>query len=113
MKERVARWWTALAGLGGCLLIAVVKSSFGGGFSPRLGVQGPDAYYGPDLFTPLIPLAATVLALCLLRWWPYLLTVGGLLCAPMVFGADLPEAWAMPCYHAFAAAYPFLVIGAL
>ncbi len=113
MIERMSRWWTALAGLGGCLLIAVVSSSYGGGFSPRLGVQGPDAYYGPDPYTPLIPTAATVLALCLVRWWPWLLLVGGLLCVPIAWPAMAPDASAMTFYHAFGAALPLLVVGAL
>ena len=60
MNDRTARWWVALAGLGGGLLIAAARSSHGGGFSPRLGVQGPDAFYGPDLYSPLIPTVATV-----------------------------------------------------
>jgi signal transduction histidine kinase len=113
MRERTSRWWMALAGLGGCLLIAVVKSSYGGGFSPRLGVQGPDAYYGPDLYTPLIPTAATVLALCLLRWWPYLLSVGALLCVPIAWPAVAPGPSAMTFYNASSAAFPLLVVGAL
>lgn len=113
MNERTARWWMALAALGGCLLIAVVRSSYGGGFSPRLGVQGPDAYYGPDPYTPLIPTAATVLALCLLRWWPYLLSVGGLLCVPIAWPAAVPDSSAMTFYYAFGAAFPLLVVGAL
>lgn len=113
MNERMSRWWMALAGLGGCLLIAVVRSSHGGGFSPRLGVQGWDAYYGPDLYTPLIPTAATVLALCLLRWWPYLLSMGGLLCVPIAWPALVPDPSAMTFSYAFSAAFPLLVVGAL
>lgn len=113
MNERTARWWTALAGLGGCLLIAVVKSSYGGGFSPRLGVQGPDAFYGPDLYSPLIPTVATVLALCLLRWWPYLVPAGGLLCVPIAVPALVPDALSTGFYYAFGAALPLLVVGAL
>ncbi|MET7396540.1 ATP-binding protein [Dactylosporangium sp. NPDC005572] len=113
MNERTQRWGIALAGLGAGLLIAVVQSSHGGGFSPRLGVQGPDAYYGPDPYTPLIPTAATVLALCLLRWWPYLVTAGGLLCVPIAWPAVIPSPLAMTFYYAFGAAFPLLVIGAL
>lgn len=113
MNERATRWWTALAGLGGCLLIAVAKSSFGGGFSARLGVQGPDAHYGPGLFAPLIPIAATVLALCLLRWWPYLLAVGGLLCVPIGWTVLVPGSLGTSFYNAFGVVVPFLVIGAL
>ncbi len=115
MNERVARWWMALAGVGGCLLIAVVKSSSGGGFSPQLDFpeRELDAYWGSHPFTLLIPLAATVLALCLLRWWPYLVLVGGLFCTPIVFLADFPGGWMMPLYDAFGAAFPLLVIGVL
>ncbi|MEV0567165.1 ATP-binding protein [Dactylosporangium sp. NPDC050588] len=113
MHERALRWWIALAGLGGGLLVAVVQSSHGGGFSPRLGVQGPDAYYGPDPYTPLIPTVATVLALCLLRWWPYLLTVGGLLCVPIAWPDLVPYPDTMTFYHLSSAAFPVLAIGAL
>ncbi|MEV6299160.1 hypothetical protein AB0M02_07125 [Actinoplanes sp. NPDC051861] len=94
------RGWTALAGLGGCLLIAMVKSSHGGGFSPMLGVMGPDAYYGPNPITPLAPLAVTVLALCLVRWWPYLLAAGGVLCLPIVWPVLRPDAWAIEMGYA-------------
>ena len=113
MSERMSRSWMALAGLGGCLLIAVVQSSYEGGFSPRLGVQGGDSFYGPDPFTPLIPTAATVLALCLLRWWPYLLSAGGLLCVPIAWPAANPDPSGMTFYYVLGAAFPLLVIGAL
>src|SRR5688500_12130365 len=77
MSERAARWSTALAGVGGCLLVAAVQSSsHGGGFSPRLGVAGSDRLLWPDPFATILPTGATVLALCLLRWWPYLLSAG-------------------------------------
>ncbi|WP_309238413.1 sensor histidine kinase [Actinoplanes aureus] len=108
------RWSAALAGLGGSLLVAVVKSSsYGGGFSPRLAVQGPDAYYGPYTFLPLIPTAATVLALCLLRWWPHLLVAGGLLTVPIAWPRLLPETSGLEMYYALSAVFPLLVVGAL
>lgn len=113
MRERAQRWWIALAALGGCLLIAVVQSSHGGGFSPRLGVQGPDAYYGPDPYTPLIPTAATVLALCLVRWWPWLVAAGGLLCVPIAWPQLNPDPEGLSFYYAFGAAFPLLAIGVL
>ncbi|MFF5227968.1 sensor histidine kinase [Dactylosporangium sp. NPDC000521] len=113
MRERTSRWWIALAGLGGSLLIAVVQSSHGGGFSPRLGVQGPDAYYGPDPYTPLIPTVATVLALCLLRWWPYLVAAGGLLCVPIAWPEVIPVPDTMTFYFVCGAAFPLLAIGVL
>ncbi|MEU4422843.1 ATP-binding protein [Actinoplanes sp. NPDC024001] len=114
MDERTARWWAALAGLGGGLLVALVRSSpYGGGFSPRLGVQGPDAYYGPDPFTPLIPTVATVLALCLLRHWPYLLAVAGLLSVPIAVPALVPDTAGLQVYYALGAVFPLLVVGAL
>jgi signal transduction histidine kinase len=103
----------ALAGLGGCLLIAAVRSSHGGRFSPTLGVQGSDWHYGPDLFTPLIPTVATVLALCLLRWWPYLLSTGGLLCVPMAWPAVIPDPLGSEFHYVFGAAFPLLAVGVL
>jgi signal transduction histidine kinase len=113
MSERAARWWMALAGLGGCLLIALMESSYGGGFSPRLGVAGYDAYYGPDPYTPLIPLVATVLALCLVRRWPYLLVVGGLMCLPIAWPAMIPDRVGITFFYVLGSAFPPLVIGTL
>ena len=113
MSERSLRSWIALAGVGAGLLVAVVQSSHGGGFSPRLGVQGPDAYYGPDPYTPLIPTVATVLALCLLRWWPYLVAAGGLLCVPLAWPEVIPDSSGETFSYVAGAAFPLLVVGAL
>jgi signal transduction histidine kinase len=110
MNERTARWRTVLAGVGGCLLIAAVQStSRGGGFSPRIGVVGFGWYIEPDPVAVMVPAAATVLALCLLRWWPYLLAAGGLLCVPVA----LDPALGMWFSDAFGAAFPLLVVGTL
>src|SRR4051812_40509833 len=67
MNERTQRSWIALAGLGGSLLVAVAQSSHRGGFTPQVGVQDPDAYFGSELYTPLVAIAMTVLALGLVR----------------------------------------------
>ncbi|MFC7530583.1 sensor histidine kinase [Actinoplanes sp. GCM10030250] len=107
------RWGTALAGLGGCLLIAMLASKRGGQFSPMLGVAGPDAYYGPNPITPLVPTAATVLALCLLRWWPYLLPAAGLLSVPLMWPQLLPDRYPIEVFHGLNAAFPVLVVAVL
>ncbi|GIJ55512.1 sensor histidine kinase [Virgisporangium aurantiacum] len=109
MSERVARWSTVLAGVGGCLLIAAVQSTSRGGFSPPLYVVGFSRFMEFIPFTALIPALATVLALCLLRWWPYLLAAGGLLCVPVA----LDSALGMWFSDAFRAAFPLLVVGTL
>jgi signal transduction histidine kinase len=110
MNERTARWLMALAGVGGCLLVALAETSFGGGFSPRLGTG---SYYGPDRFSPLAPTVATVLGLCLLRWWPYLMVAGGLLCVPFVWPQVRGDGWDTTEFWVLTSAFPFLVIGAL
>jgi signal transduction histidine kinase len=114
MNERILRWWTALGGLGGSLLITLTASSYGATFSPMVGVQGPDGYYDSrGLVFPLIPTAATVLALCLLRWWPYLLVAGGLISTAIVWPAMLPDSTTLPFYHLPSAAFPMLAVGVL
>jgi hypothetical protein len=115
VNERAQRWWIALAGLGGSLLIAVAQSSHGGGFTPQVGVQGTDAYFGSELYTPLVVIAVTVLALGLVRWWPYLVAVGGLLCVSIAWPSLAPglgDTW-MEFYYTYSVAFPLVVIGAL
>jgi len=64
-----ARWWIALAGLGGCLLIAVVQSSYGGGFSPRLGVSTYNLL-DPALATGhMVLVLAGLAAIAPATWW--------------------------------------------
>jgi signal transduction histidine kinase len=115
MDERLRRWSTALGGLGGSLLVILAASStFGATFSPMVGVQGPDGYYDSrGLVFPLIPAVATVLALCLLRWWPYLLVAGGLISTVTVWPDLLPDSSTLPYYHLPGAAFPLLVVGVL
>ncbi|BEL01996.1 hypothetical protein Q0Z83_001870 [Actinoplanes sichuanensis] len=115
MNERTLRWWTALGGLGGSLLILPAASSaLGATFSPMVGVQGPDGYYDSrGLILPLIPTVATVLGLCLLRWWPYLLVVGGLISTALVWPQMLPDSSTMPYQYLPTAAFPLLVVGVL
>ena len=110
MNERTARWLMALAGLGGCLLIASAETAFSGGFWPGLGT---DSHYGPDLISPLAPTAATVAGLCLLRWWPCLMVAGGLLCLPIVWSQLQGDGWGVSGYWILTSGFPLLVIGVL
>ncbi|GAA2707556.1 hypothetical protein Apa02nite_073190 [Actinoplanes palleronii] len=84
----------ASACLGGCLLILVVRSVDGVAAAPESGGAG---------LADLAPTAATVLALCLVRWWPGLLATGGMFAGIGLLGFDPP----------LAAALPLLVVGAL
>ncbi|MEU4157753.1 ATP-binding protein [Actinoplanes sp. NPDC026670] len=115
MNERTLRWWTALGALGGSLLITLAASSaLGATFSPMVGVQGPDGYYDSrGLVLPLVPTVATVLALCLLRWWPYLLVAGGLISTAIIWPELLPDSSELPYRYLLTAAFPLLVVGVL
>ncbi|WP_271189267.1 sensor histidine kinase [Dactylosporangium matsuzakiense] len=113
MDARAQPWWMALAGLGGGMLIAVAQSSLGGGFTPAVGVAGPDLFYGTDLYTPMTPVAVTVLALFLVRWWPYLLAAGGLVCVVIAWPQLVTDPPVLMFYYQHAVAFPLLVIGVL
>ncbi|GAA4604631.1 signal transduction histidine kinase [Actinoplanes octamycinicus] len=87
MGGGAAQRWPALAGLGGGLLVLLADAADGGGYASPAPAP--------------VPAFATVLALCLLPWWPYLLVVGVALSLP---GAGHPLA---------AAAFPMVAAGVL
>jgi signal transduction histidine kinase len=91
------RWLPlALAAAAGCLFLAVAASPpeesqvppfldnpFANGIAP--GVFAQQGIGGwRDLLLMAAPAAVTAVGLCLLRWWPYLLTVAGLMAVPGV-----------------------------
>ena len=50
----------------------------------RVHKAGGDVHGWRDLLLMLAPVAVTAIALCLLRWWPYLLAAAGLMAVPGV-----------------------------
>jgi signal transduction histidine kinase len=84
------RLTAVLAGLAGCLFLVVGTSSQAGttGLPPFLTAPALDRDGGPASLQGWVvlvaPVVATALGLCLLRWWPYLLTLAGLLAVPGV-----------------------------
>lgn len=84
------RWRpAALAGLAGCLFLVVATSPPStAALPPFLDTPGYLGYGGPVnlegwLFL-VVPVIATALGLCLLRWWPYLLAAAALMAVPDV-----------------------------
>ena len=108
-----------LAVLGGCLLLVEAASS------PPQAPQGPfldlpfDSGLGgtgnwEDWLFLLVTPVATVVGLCLLRWWPYLLAVAALMAVPTAlsewnFGNSYP--WIFVLLPI--AGYPLAIIGML
>ncbi|MDI6100828.1 ATP-binding protein [Actinoplanes sp. NEAU-A12] len=114
MLRGLSRWWTAVAGLGGCLQILLVKSAGEVSYSPRHDVYGYDRHLGDESsLISLVPTAATVLALCLLRWWPCLLAAGSLLAVPLAGHPTAAGPWTVALHVSLTAAFPLLVVGVL
>jgi signal transduction histidine kinase len=128
--DRRALLLTVLPGLAGCMLVAVAASPrYGLGGGPLIVPDGPGGdivsthWYG--LFG--VTVLATVVGLCLLRFWRYLLLAGGLLWLPLVLGPVIlrpPElgppvlgtfdkGFAMLVVLAMRAAVPLVLIGVL
>jgi len=111
-RLRVRRWSPAvLAGVAGCLFLVVATSpSSPGGRPPFLDTPTfDDRSSAPtDLSGWLFlmgPVVATVLGLCLLRWWPYLLAVAGLVAVPGVM-----TEWGFAAYSSWQLPWVFLVL---
>jgi signal transduction histidine kinase len=95
-RNTVPRWKplpAVLAGVAGCLFLVVATSPLmdsGGEGPPFLSVSSEVVYQGFSgvtwlgLLLVLAPVAVVLLGLCLLRWWPYLLAVAGLMAVPGV-----------------------------
>lgn len=93
-RNTVSRWKSlpaVLAGVAGCLFLVVATSpqiDFGGEGPPFLSVSYEVVYKSPSGMWAWLwlaaPAAAVLLGLCLLRWWPYLLAVAGLMAVPGV-----------------------------
>jgi signal transduction histidine kinase len=93
-RNTVSRWKSlpaVLAGVAGCLFLVVATSpqiDFGGEGPPFLSVPYEVVYKSPSglwaWLSLAAPAAAVLLGLCLLRWWPYLLAVAGLMAVPDV-----------------------------
>ncbi|WP_203922061.1 sensor histidine kinase [Rugosimonospora africana] len=108
------RWPVPLAGLGGSLFLAVATSPWYSGVGQAfLTTPGRAEFSGLGWVIMAVPIAATLVGLCALRWWPYLLTAAGLLAvAPTVAElthAEFPLAADIVCR----AGYPLAVVGVL
>ncbi|GIE89023.1 Histidine kinase-, DNA gyrase B-, and HSP90-like ATPase [Actinoplanes regularis] len=114
MGEGSSRWCTAVAGLGGCLLILLVRSVGEVTYSPWSGAHGYDRYFANgSLFLALVPAITTVLALCLVRRWPYLLLAGGVSGVPLAGHTLVAEPWTAGLHYSLAVAFPLLIVGVL
>ncbi|MEU4626629.1 ATP-binding protein [Actinoplanes sp. NPDC023801] len=110
-----ARWRIALAGLGGALLIVVAASPrdpFGP--MPLISTPGRPEFHSFGWVMAAAPVAATVAALLLVRWWPYLLATAGLLVTPLVVQEITALVFPRVVYLAVTVApYPLAVAGVL
>jgi signal transduction histidine kinase len=93
-----------LAALGGGLLLAVYVSPV----SPRADLP-PFLAGGFTELHPFVQVVATAAALCLLRWWPYLLMAGGLLTIP----GTLWEVQHVTVAAVMETRYPLVLVGML
>ncbi|NMO53924.1 hypothetical protein HH310_22425 [Actinoplanes sp. TBRC 11911] len=88
-----------VGGVGGALILAVAMSPSGGSAAtpPFLGGMSYGAHYGGGWVPLVVPIAATAIGLCLLRFWPYLLAAAALLSiAPIL--AEWPFSASQPPY---------------
>ncbi|GLW27484.1 hypothetical protein [Actinoplanes regularis] len=112
------RWPAIVTGLSGCLLLATLPASADYGM-PMLPAAGSDYYYGmPAVMAPIVigpSVAAIVLALRLLRWWPYQLLVAVLLGGPqsLVESRILPKELAGVLFLSGPLVRSFALIGVL
>src|SRR5512142_1844084 len=73
-----------LAGIGGCLFLVIDTSPVyqGAGLPPFINTPGTFEPHSLGWLYLTVPIVATVAGLLLLRWWPYLLVLAGLLSVP-------------------------------
>ncbi|MFC4072625.1 ATP-binding protein [Actinoplanes subglobosus] len=109
------RWRAVLAGAGAALIIAVATSRGleGFGLMPITVSPSRGGYRGLGWLVAVTPVVAGFAALVLVRWWPYLVTAGGLTGSLAVLRwlgvADLGTV----AHIVGAAGYPLAVVGLL
>ncbi|MDG4788657.1 ATP-binding protein [Micromonospora sp. WMMD1102] len=103
-----------LAGLGGCLFLVVWTSPrYANGLPPFIDTPRHGEFHGIGWAFLVVPIAATVVGLCALRWWPYLLVVAGLLAVPDVLSASAGLTFPLAVSALAKAGYPLAVLGVL
>lgn len=60
-----------------------------------------------------VPIVATVVALCVLRWWPYLLVGAGLLAVPGLLATSVGVSHPLAVSVVTSAGYPLAIVGVL
>ncbi|MDG4826934.1 ATP-binding protein [Asanoa sp. WMMD1127] len=114
MTDKARLWWVALAGLGGCLLLTVAASPAYSPVAPFVvGPAGGGGWHGVGWLYAAAPVVATVVALCLLRWWPYLLAAAGLVSVVEVAGLATATSYPLGVSVALRTAYPLALVGVL
>jgi signal transduction histidine kinase len=103
-----------LAGVSGCLLLVIWASPrYNSGLPPLLTAAAPGEIRGAGWWFVLAPIAATVVGLSTLRWWPYLLLAAALLAVPGVAAQAVGVTYPLPVHVAASAGYPLAVVGVL
>lgn len=102
-----------LAGVSGCLFLAVWTSPASAHVPPFLDAPGNYEIVGVGWWQVAVPVVATAVGLCALRWWPYLLVVAGLLAVPQILAVAMGEPLPLPVGVVATAGYPLTVVGVL
>ncbi|GAA3769254.1 hypothetical protein GCM10022225_65010 [Plantactinospora mayteni] len=103
-----------LGGLGGCLFLVVWTSPrYANGLPPFIDTPRHGGLQGGGWAFLLVPVAATVVGLCALRWWPYLLVVAGLLTVPDVLSTSAGLTFPLAVSAVAKAGYPLAILGVL
>jgi signal transduction histidine kinase len=107
-----------LAGVAGALILVVSTSPLGSdGLQEFLYTPGYGGVYDPANLNGWIwlalPVAATVLGLCLLRWWPYLLLAAALMLIPGILSEIRPVGYPFAVFVLPQAGYYLAIIAML
>lgn len=103
-----------LGGLGGCLFLVVWTSPrYANGLPPFIDTPPHVEFHGAGWAYLVVPIAATVVGLCALRWWPYLLVVAGLLTVPDMLAASVGLTPSLAVDAVARAGYPLAILGVL
>jgi signal transduction histidine kinase len=103
----------ALAGLSGCLLLAIWTSPRYSGLPPFLDGVVPGQIRGPGWWSLAAAILATLVGLGMLRWWPYLLVAAAVLTVPGVLSQSVGETFPSAVSVVASAGYPLTIVGVL
>ncbi|MBO0870570.1 MAG: hypothetical protein J2P15_18600, partial [Micromonosporaceae bacterium] len=103
-----------LAGVAGCLVVAVTATPhYRVSADSLLEAARPQQYHGLGWLYLAVPIVASVLGLCALRWWPYLVLAAVLLAVPPTLPITVQHSYPVALTAILTAAYPLALLGVL